>query len=195
MPRNSATVEPDVEVDVPEDETDAPTETPAAATEEKATKAKSNPRWTPPEGYVTLAGFAKTATERKLHTPRGTSEPVEVKSQMIYSYEKNSPKTDKFPTVYFEEGKSEPVGSAREDGPGETLSADQAKERGLKQAVKIEDGVAWFERKNKRVSEKSANAAAKAAAKTEKGQSAPEAAVEAVVEVEDDDSADATEAE
>jgi hypothetical protein len=162
----------------------------------KAASKPKNPRWAPPEGFVTLAGFAKVATEQGLHTPRGATEPTQVASQMIYSYEKNSPKTDYFPTVYFDE-QGNAVASRREDGPGETITPEQAKERNLHQAVKIEDGVAWFKRKNERVSAKALNAQSKAekSAANKAGKPADSAAVQEAVEVEDADEGAATDVE
>jgi hypothetical protein len=205
---NTDVIEPE-DVDVPELEDDDETETVVTADQEKAgqgqadpSKAASkpkNPRWAPPEGFLTPVGFAKIVTERKLHTPRGASEPGEVSSQMVYSYAKNAPKTDKFPLTFFDATSGEAVASSREDGPGETFDFPVAKERGLKQAVKVEDGIAWWERKNARVKERTANAATKAANKTEKGSKASsEPTVEAeddeVVEKFDGDSATAVEA-
>jgi hypothetical protein len=191
---NTAVVEPE-DVDVPdvEDDDDDETETVATSDQEKAgqgqadpSKAASkpkNPRWAPPEGFLTPVGFAKIVTERKLHTPRGASEPGEVSSQMVYSYAKNSPKHDKFPLTFFDsEGNA--VASSREEGPGETFDFPVAKERGLHQAVKVEDGIAWWERKNARVKERTANAASKAAGKAEKGSKSTS---EPVVEAEDDE--------
>src|SRR3954467_10020770 len=97
------------EVDLGEpDETETVTDQQAAgqgkADPNKAAAAKKNPRWTPPEGYVTLVKFAKVISERKLHTPRGASEPSDINSQMVYSYAGNAPKEDKFPRVFFDEG-------------------------------------------------------------------------------------------
>jgi predicted transcriptional regulator len=107
--------------------------------EEKAPKKKAEPkRGDLPEGYVTPIGLAKVLTERGLHQNRA-GETVEVRPQMVYSYIKNAPKDDAFPL--------------------ETVTDSIGKER---QAVKTEDGVAWWERKNSRVEARKANAKEKA---------------------------------
>jgi hypothetical protein len=104
---------------------------------------------------------------------------------MVYSYAGNAPKEDKFPRVFFDES-GNAVGSEREDGPGETLTFEQAKERNLKQAVKPEEGVAWWERKNSRVSGRAANAAEKAA-KAASSKNSTTASSEPVTENVDED--------
>jgi hypothetical protein len=119
-------------------------ETVAEGTEPTAPKAKKEPaRGELPEGYVTPVGFAKIVTERELHTARDGSH--DVKPQMVYSYIKNSPKEDAFPL--------------------QTVTDSLGHER---QAVLIEDGVAWWARKNERVGNRKANAEAKATAKAER---------------------------
>ena len=124
----------------------------------KKAKAKKEPaRGELPEGYVTPVGLAKVLTEKGLHTNRD-GEVTEVKPQMVYSYLRNSPESDKFPL--------------------ETIQDSLGKDR---QVVKIEAGVAWWERKNERTAARKANAAEKAAKKAERA-----AAKEA--EAEDDES-------
>jgi hypothetical protein len=192
MARNTAPAADEVEqLDEVEDIPDAPQSDQEAAGQGQAdpstaaAKAPKNPRWTPPEGYHTLVGFAKVVTARGLHTPRGADQPAEVKSQMVYSYARNAKKDDKFPQVFFNDA-NEPVASAREDGPGETLTFEEAKARGLHQAVKEDEGVAWWERKNARVTERAQNAAAKTTSKPAEAE---------VTEVEDGDAAEVVEAE
>lgn len=133
------------EVDVPEVE-ETPTET-TETTTESAPKAKKEPaRGDLPEGYVTPHQLAKVLTERKLHKNR-EGEDTEVRPQMVYSYMKNASKGDPFPI--------------------ETVTDSIGKER---QAVKLDEGVAWWERKNARVAERKQNAAAKAEAKAKRAQ-------------------------
>ena len=127
---------------------------------EKAPKAKKEPtRGDLPEGFVTPVGFAKIATERELHTARDGGH--EVKPQMVYSYIKNAPKEDVFPIQEVE------------DSRGNT-----------RQAVLVEDGVAWWERKNERVAARKANAAEKAEKKAAR---AAAKAAEAEAEAEGDE--------
>jgi hypothetical protein len=125
----------------------------APATEEKQPKAKKEPkRGDLPEGYVTPVGLAAILTERKLHTNRD-GEIVEVKPQMVYSYIKNASKEDPFPI--------------------ETVKDSIGAER---QAVKVDEGVAWWTRKNERVAARKANAAEKAAKKEANAKAKAEAA-------------------
>jgi hypothetical protein len=127
------------DVETPEEEQ---VDTPEASAEGKEPKAKKEPaRGELPEGYVTPIGLAKVLTERGLHTNR-QGEVVEVRPQMVYSYIKNAPKEDAFPS--------------------ETVTDSIGKERN---AVKLDAGVEWWERKNARVAQRKSNAAEKAAAK------------------------------
>ena len=152
------------EVEVVVDETEEVLE----GDEVAAPKAKKAPaRGELPEEYVTPVGFAKIVSERELHTDRNGGH--DVKPQMVYSYIKNAPKEDPFPLTDVE------------DSLGKTRSA-----------VLIEDGIAWWERKNERTSARKVNAAEKAAAK-EKRAAEKAAAAEAEGEVAEE--SDLTEAE
>ena len=107
--------------------------------ETKETKAKKEPkRGDLPEGYVTPVGLAKELSEKKLHKNRD-GETVDVKPQMVYSYIKNATKDDPFPI--------------------ETVKDSIGAER---QALKLEEGLAWWARKNERVEARKKNAADKA---------------------------------
>lgn len=137
MPRNS---NQDVEtVDAPEvDETATPVEG-----ETTETKAKKEPaRGQLPEGYVTPIGLAKELGTRGLQKDREGNVLTEVRPQMVYSYMKNAPKDDPFPI--------------------ETVKDSIDKDR---QALKLEEGIAWWERKNARTEARKTNAAEKAAKK------------------------------
>ena len=130
--------------------------------EVKAPKAKKEPkRGDLPEGYVTPVGLAKELTERGLHINR-EGEAVEVKPQMVYSYIKNAPKDDPFPL--------------------ETVTDSIGAERN---AVVLEAGIAWWERKNERTAARKANAQAKAEAKAKRAEE--KAAREAEAEAEADE--------
>ena len=125
-------------------------------------KAKGPKRGKLPEGTVTPVGLAKILTEKKMHTNKA-GEVIEVKPQMVYSYMKNSSKDDRLETHEV----TDDAGVSR-------------------QVFKVDDAIAWWERKNKRVTERKANAAdkaAKAAAKpaatSDAGTSTGEPAVEA----------------
>jgi hypothetical protein len=192
MPRgqsNQTVVEPE-DVDVPdateEDETDV-VDTPSGEVKEVKTgaaKTAKNPRWTPPEGYVTLVGAAKVITAKKLYFPRGSEEPGELPSQQMYSLARGASKIDPFPLVYF-----------NDDGSVSETPTDH-------QAVKVDDIVSWWERTNDRVKTKAANAKAKAANKSNTGnENAPAAGTveeatedDEVTEKFDSDSAQASEA-
>jgi hypothetical protein len=117
---------------------DTEVETVEAPEGEKPAKAKKEPaRGELPEGYVTPVQFSKIVTERELHTDKNGGHAVA--PQMVYSYIKNSPEADKFPVT--------------------TVTDSIGKER---QALLVEDGIAWWERKNERVNTRRANAAEKA---------------------------------
>ena len=163
------------EVDAPEveyvtDETDEVETVEESSNGEapKEPKAKKEPaRGDLEEGIVTPVQFAKVLTERKLHTDKNGSH--EVKPQMVYSYIRNASKEDPAPFA--------------------THTDSIGKERF---SAKLEDALAWWERKNQRVSERKANAQAKAqkkaenaAKKAEQGEEVTEAeGTEEVVEAE-----------
>jgi hypothetical protein len=124
------------------DEVDEPTATPEESGE-KAPKAKKEPkRGELPEGYLTPVGLAKLLGERGLQKNRAGEVLSEVKPQMVYSYMKNAPKDDPFPV--------------------ETVQDSLGNDR---QALKLDAGIEWWERKNKRTAERKENAKAKAEAK------------------------------
>jgi hypothetical protein len=123
-------------------EVDETEEVESTESEAKTPKEKKEPvRGQLDEGYVTPVGLAKVISERKLHTNRD-GELVDVAPQMVYSYIKNAPKEDPYPFI--------------------TVTDSLGHER---QAVLVEDGVAWWIRKNERTVSRKTNAAAKAAEK------------------------------
>jgi hypothetical protein len=99
-----------------------------------------------------------------MHTNR-QGEVAEVAPQMVYSYIKNASKEDPFPI--------------------ETITDSIGKER---QVVKLEAGLAWWERKNARAAERKANAAEKAQKKAERAAAKEN---EAEAEVEETDAVEA----
>jgi hypothetical protein len=140
--------EKNADVDVPEVEVE---EVGTPETSEKEPKAKKEPaRGELPEGYVTPVGLAKVIGEKGLQTSREGEVVKDVKPQMVYSYLKNAPKEDPFPI--------------------ETVKDSLGKDR---QAVKVDAGVAWWERKNERAAIRKQNAAEKAQKKADKAAAAP----------------------
>jgi hypothetical protein len=157
------------EVDVPENETEEVATTTEGETTEKAPKAKKEPkRGELPEGFVTPIGLAKVLTEKGLHQNKD-GETVEVKPQMVYSYINNASKEDPFPLQTV----TDSIGAERK-------------------VVNLDEGVAWWERKNARVAERKANAAAKADAKAKR---AADKATATEAEGESSDAGEVTEAE
>jgi hypothetical protein len=159
-PRNSSTdvVEPtdlDVDVNTNDDETET-ISAPATVEGETKEKTKKEPaRGTLPDGYVTPVGLAKVLTEPKedgtfYHTGQKDPNNHVVAPQMVYSYMKNAKKDDPFPL--------------------ETVTDSLGHER---QALRLEAGIAWWERKNARANERRQNAAEKAAKAAEKAAAAP----------------------
>jgi hypothetical protein len=170
MARRGSTVEADgVEsVDTEDTYTEVESVTPdeseevdtvAAADGEKPAK-EPKPKKEPargelPEGYVTPVGLAKVLSQPKdgnvdntdpsnwYHTDKNGGH--EVRPQMVYSYKKNASKEDPFPI--------------------ETVKDSLEKER---EALKLADGLAWWDRKNERVAQRQANAAEKAAKQAER---------------------------
>ena len=150
----------DQSADVEVVETEEVENTPEASGEKAATaKAKAEPkRGTLPEGYVTPVGLAKELSKRGLQKNRDGVVLETVAPQMVYSYIKNAPMDDSFPIETVKD----------------SIDADR-------QACKLETALEWWERKNKRTSERSTNAAEKAAKKAE---AAAKKAAEPVVEAE-----------
>jgi hypothetical protein len=155
MARRTDTVE---EVDTPDAETEevtAPTEAASNGESKPAKAAKEPARGDLPDGFVTPVGLAKKLSEPKdgnkenddasnwYHTDKNGSH--EVKPQMVYSYKNNATKEDPFPI--------------------QTIKDSLSKDRDV---VKLDEGLAWWDRKNERVQGRKANAAAKVAAKAEK---------------------------
>jgi hypothetical protein len=115
--------------------------------ESKPAKEKKAPaRGDLPEGFVTPVGFATVVTDRELHTNKAGEHTVP--PQMVYSYIRNASKEDPFPVQHV----------------NDSLGHDR-------QVVSIEEGLAWWTRKNERVANRQANAQAKAAKKAEKATS------------------------
>jgi hypothetical protein len=161
------------QVDDEQEEAAAPVEVTEGEAKAKEPKAKKEPaRGELPEGHITPVGLAKVINERKLHTNR-EGEIVDVAPQMVYSYIKNAPKEDPYPSI---DGLTDSLGKARLN------------------VAEVEKAVAWWIRKNERAAARKANGAAKAAKKTEKktekaqdassAQSTEDAASEAAVEAE-----------
>jgi hypothetical protein len=147
MPRNTQ----NADVEETAGEAQGPEATGDAAPKEK--KAKKEPaRGALPEGYVTPVGLATELSKpidgnadnkdnsNYYHTDKNGEHLV--RPQMVYSYKKNAPKDDPFPS--------------------ETVKDSLGHDR---EALKLADGLAWWARKNERVAAKKANAAAKAAKK------------------------------
>jgi hypothetical protein len=166
---NTATTVEDVDVDLPTEtvETDVVDATGSPVGESKAPKAAKNPRWSPPEGYVTLVKAAKVITDAKLYFPRDSNVPAELPSQQIYSLANGSSKTDPFPQVWFNDDGTPSEGNVPTNH----------------RAVKPEELTAWWERKNERVKTRAANAAQKATKSKDK----PAAAAATVDEATEDD--------
>lgn len=151
--RNTAEVE-DVETEeVPETTPESSEDTP------KAKAAKTPARGDLPEGYITPVGLAKVIGEKGLQKNREGEVLKEVKPQMVYSYMKNAPKDDPFPIEEVEDS----LGHKR-------------------QALKVEAGVAWWERKNERTAARAANAKEKANKKAANAAKKEAAATEAEAE-------------
>jgi hypothetical protein len=133
----------DDEVDLDVEEPDADQEdVEEVAAEEKAETQKVGEkpkRGDLPEGWVTPIQFAKILGEKGLHTDRDGNVVKEVKPQMVYSYMKNSPQSDRLQTT-------------------EVTDSNGNK----RAALKVEDAIAWWERKNARAATRKSNAAAKA---------------------------------
>jgi hypothetical protein len=146
MPRQSNTATTNPDVDTPE------VVSGPEGTESAAPKEKKPARGALPEGYVTPVGLAHELGKRGLQKDRDGNVLTEVKPQMVYSYMRNAPKEDAFPI--------------------EKVNDDQGNER---QALKLDAGIEWWERKNKRAAERKENAAAKAAKKAEKAAATSEA--------------------
>jgi hypothetical protein len=162
MPRSRNT---DADVDTPNEELE---ETATEGTEANGQAAKGGKKKEPargdlPEGVVTPVGFAKILGERGLQKDRQGNVLTEVRPQMVYSYIKNAPKEDPFPLKKVNDS----IGKERD-------------------VVSVDEGVAWWERKNTRTAERAENArkkeAQKAANKAKREQEAKEKAESAEAE-------------
>jgi hypothetical protein len=160
-----AVTEPeDSETDLPE--VDAPTAGAHEATEQAPdggnapdAKATKNKRPPVPEGFITPVAFAKELTKHLIETGQ-LEAGGEIPPQMVYSYLKSNQKGDNAFPQY--------------DG-GE----------GRKVLLKLDEALAWWDAKNKRVAERKANAANKAAKAAEKStETAPTAATTEAAPVE-----------
>jgi hypothetical protein len=155
------TVDQDVDVDVTSDAEEEVTVEATTPAEKPAPKAKKEPkRGDLPENYITPVGLARVITERKLHTNRD-GEIAELAPQMVYSYIKNAPKNDQFPfaKTTLEDG-------TEVDGIKDSVGA-------LRPAAKLDEALAWWERKKARAGARKANAAEKASKKETKATEAP----------------------
>jgi hypothetical protein len=148
------TTETDLDVEAVEPDADVEeTDGAEATTEAKAPAAPK--RGALPEGFVTPIGFAKIVGEKGLHTDRNGEVVRDVKPQMVYSYMKNSPKDDRLETIEIE------------DSNGVT-----------RKVLKVDEAVAWWERKNERAGQRKANAAEKAQKAANRAKTSDQALVE-----------------
>jgi hypothetical protein len=149
--RSAADVVETVEdVDVPAEvaETDTPAENGPEATASEPKAAKAPARPTPPEGFVTPIQFRNELVKRGLVSEN-------FRPQVVYSYINSPAKNDPFPVHTNKEGSE-----------------------GGRPLVNIEEGLAWFARKDERIKTRKANAAEKAAKAEAKAQTSPQAAEE-----------------
>jgi hypothetical protein len=92
-----------------------------------------------PEGYVTASEFARLVVARGLQVRRDGT-PGKLRAQSVYTYARNAPATDPFPLY-------DVVDSAGVE----------------RRAVKVDEALPWWERKNTRVEARRRNAEANAA--------------------------------
>src|SRR4051812_35340839 len=143
----------EVDLDVEEVDETEETDEPEAKDKDKA-PAKPK-RGDLPEGLVTPIQFAKILGERGLHTNKEGQVVRDVKPQMVYSYMKNSPQDDRLDPFDVEDS------------------------NGVKRSVlKLDDAIAWWERKNARAATRKANAAEKAKKAENKSKTSDQALVE-----------------
>jgi len=135
---------PDPDVDTSEEGEETAGTPEASEGAPKAAK-KAPARGKLPEGYVTPVGLAKVLGERGLQKNKAGETLTTVPPQMVYSYMRNAGEKDPFPI--------------------ETVKDDQGNER---QALLLEKGIEWWERKNARAATRAENARAKAAKAAEK---------------------------
>lgn len=126
-------------------------EVPAEETPAKETKAKGPKRGDLPEGFATPVGFAKEISEREMQVNRA-GETITVPPQMVYSYIRNARKDDPFPVQEVKDSND----------------VDR-------KVVNVEEGVAWWTRKNERANARKTNAAEKASKKEAKAEAAAQA--------------------
>jgi len=171
MPRNPQNAPADADVETPA-EGDVEEVGPEATADDakKTAKDKTPARGDLPAGYVTPVGLAKELGKRGLQANKDGVVLTEVKPQMVYSYMKNASEKDPFPI----EKVTDSIGVER-------------------QALKLDAGIAWWERKNERAAARKASAAEKVKAAEDKKAKAAEAA--AATEAEATEEGGATEAE
>jgi hypothetical protein len=149
MPRNTTSDSVDVEVITDEVTPETSAEKPAKAKKEPA-------RGDLPEGYVTPVGLAHELGRRGLQRNKEGEVLETVPPQMVYSYMNNASENDPFPI--------------------ETVTDSIGKERS---ALQLEEGIAWWERKNERAAARRANALEKAQKKAAAAANKPESTDEA----------------
>jgi hypothetical protein len=136
---NDVQLDEDFDVDAPDEGEEEVVATEGTG-EGKAKEPAKPKRGDLPEGWVTPIQFAKILGERGLHKNREGEAVSEVRPQMVYSYMRNSPKDDRLETTSVEDSN----GNKRE-------------------ALNLEEAIAWWERKNARAAERKQNAATKKA--------------------------------
>jgi hypothetical protein len=145
----------DVDLDVEEPDEDVEETDGTEATTDEAKEPAKPKRGDLPEGFVTPIQFAKILGEKGLHKNREGVVQTEVKPQMVYSYMKNSPKEDRLETI------------AVKDSNGNE-----------RQALKLDEALAWWGRKNERADQRKQNAAEKAQKQVAKAETSKQAAEE-----------------
>jgi len=143
--------EPDADVEDVDEVAEGPTADKPAKPKEDAKPKRGDL----PTGYVTPIGFAKILGEKGLHTDRDGNVVKDVKPQMVYSYMKNSPQSDRLETT------------AVKDSNGNE-----------RQALKIDEAIKWWERKNERAAQRKQNAKDKADKSANAGKQTDQALVE-----------------
>lgn len=151
----SEVAEPDADVDVDSaeetDETDEPDDKPAGVVKKRSPSGATS-RPPVPEGYVSPVAAAKKLSEVLTARAREAGqleddEIIEVRPQVVYSYIRNS-QGGKYPIPVYEVG-------------------------GRSNLLKLDEFIAWWDEKDKRVAERKANATKKAAKKAAKAKEAP----------------------
>lgn len=145
------------EVDVPEAAEDEVVQVENVEAEKPVKEKKEPARGKLADGYVTPVGLAHALSQPKdgnaenddpsnWHYTKGTDGSHAVAPQMVYSYIKNASQDNPY--------------------PGATVTDSLGKSRD--NVVKLEDGIAWWDRKSQKAAERRQNAAEKAKAKAER---------------------------